>query len=197
MAAGMIFLALAVLYSKAIPQTWAKGILAGLAVGMNVMEGNDVGAISAVFFGAFLIWHILLTGNAPVAKRVATVFFTEAVVVVCAALIAAHSISSLVDTQVVRGCRNRPGRTTKEKRWNPATQWSLPKIETLGIAVPGLFGYRMAQHITTPDKSSAIGEPSDQDPRLAALRSRLPRCAPWPWTDLQSPRQRNWTPQKR
>src|SRR5208282_4510819 len=31
----------------------------------------------------------------------------------------------------------------KAAHWDFATQWSLPKTETLGIIVPGLFGYRM------------------------------------------------------
>ncbi len=42
MATGMIFLALAALNAKSIPQLWARGILAGLAIGMNLMEGFDV-----------------------------------------------------------------------------------------------------------------------------------------------------------
>jgi hypothetical protein len=32
---------------------------------------------------------------------------------------------------------------TKAAQWDFATQWSCPKIETLGLVVPGLFGYRM------------------------------------------------------
>ena len=36
---------------------------------------------------------------------------------------------------------------TKQERWDWATQWSLPKWETLSLVVPGLFGYRM----DTPD----------------------------------------------
>lgn len=170
MSAAMIFLALAVLYSKAIPQVWAKGILGGLAVGMNVMEGNDVGAISAIFFGSFLVWHNL-TQSEPFAKKAVTALAMEALVVVCAALIAAHSISSLVDTQVQGVVGTGQDEQTKEKRWNPATQWSLPKAETLSIVVPGLFGYRMSGRITTPDKSSSYWGTIGQDPRLSALES--------------------------
>jgi hypothetical protein len=32
---------------------------------------------------------------------------------------------------------------TKAQHWDWATQWSLPKMETLGLIVPGLFGYKM------------------------------------------------------
>ncbi|HEX4121473.1 MAG TPA: hypothetical protein VH619_12700, partial [Verrucomicrobiae bacterium] len=50
-------------------------------------------------------------------------------------------------------------------------QWSLPKAETLQIFVPGLFGYRMAQHILKPDHSSAYWGTIGQDPRIASLGS--------------------------
>jgi hypothetical protein len=42
---------------------------------------------------------------------------------------------------------------TKAAHWDFATQWSLPKIETLGLIVPGLFGYRM----DTPDGGNYWG----------------------------------------
>ena len=32
---------------------------------------------------------------------------------------------------------------TKAANWDKTTQWSLPKAETLGLFVPGLFGYKM------------------------------------------------------
>src|ERR1039458_5111486 len=32
---------------------------------------------------------------------------------------------------------------TKAKQWNFCSQWSEPKIETLALFVPGLFGYKM------------------------------------------------------
>ena len=32
---------------------------------------------------------------------------------------------------------------SKEQRWDEATMWSLPKIETLRVIIPGVFGYRM------------------------------------------------------
>lgn len=111
MAAGMIFLALAALCSKSIPQTWAKAILAGLAVGMNLMEGFDVGAILCIYVGLFILWQIF-TDETPGIRKVITALCTEAAVVFFAAFIAAHSISSLVGTQVV-GVAARPGRTNK------------------------------------------------------------------------------------
>src|SRR5690242_21142175 len=39
---------------------------------------------------------------------------------------------------------------TKAAQWHWATQWSLPKLESLSLVVPGLFGYRL----DTPDRKS-------------------------------------------
>jgi hypothetical protein len=176
-AAGMVFLALAALCTKSIPQIWAKAILAGLAVGMDLMEGFDVGAILCVYVGLFIAWQIF-TEEAPGGRKVVTALCTEALVIFFAAFIAAHSISSLVSTQVegvVWSSQNaEKDAETKEQRWAPATRWSLPKIETLGVVVPGLFGYRMLDHITLPDKSSAYWGSVGEDPRISDLKGDNP-----------------------
>src|SRR5581483_6861961 len=61
LAGGMAALAIAALGSPNIRQPWAKAILAGLAVGMGVMEGFDVGAILAVYVGVFLVFYFWIT----------------------------------------------------------------------------------------------------------------------------------------
>jgi hypothetical protein len=175
MAAGMIFLALAALCAKSIPQIWAKGILAGLAVGLNLMEGFDVGAILSVYVGLFILWRIF-TQEEPGVRKVLTAFGLGALVIFFSALIAAHTLSSLVGTQVegiVWASANQQSET-KEQRWDPATQWSLPKIETLRMVVPGLFGYRMTGWITAPDKSSAYWGSVGEDTRLLDIEGDNP-----------------------
>ena len=173
MAAGMIFLALAALCSKSIPQIWAKGILAGLAVGMNLMEGFDVGAILSVYVGLFIIWQVF-TDETPGVRKSLTALCTEALVIFFSAFIAAHSISSLIGTQVEGVAGASQDEETKEKRWNPATRWSLPKLETLSVVVPGLFGYRMSGRIPGPDKSSAYWGTVGQDPKYSVIKSGNP-----------------------
>ena len=168
-AAGMVFLALAALCSKSIPQIWARGVLAGLAVGMNLMEGFDVGAILCIYVGLFILWQIFVS-EAPGFKKVITALCTEALVILFSALLAAHSISSLVGTAVVGVVGTGQDAETKEQRWNPATQWSLPKLETLRIVAPGLFGYRMSGRITVADKSSSYWGTVGRDPRIDAIR---------------------------
>jgi len=167
-AAGMVFLALAALCSKSIPQIWARAVLAGLAVGMNLMEGFDVGAILCIYVGFFIVWQIFIS-EAPIVRKILTALGTEALVILFSALIAAHSISSLVGTQVVGVVGTSQDAQTKEQRWNPATQWSLPKLETLRVVMPGIFGYRMSGRITVPDKSSAYWGTVGQDPRVSAI----------------------------
>jgi hypothetical protein len=172
-AAGMIFLALAALSTKSISSLWARGILAGLAVGMDLMEGFDVGAILCVYVGIFIIWQIF-SREGPLLRKISLALCTEALVIVFSALIAAHSISTLVGTQVVGVVGTGQDEETKQGRWRPATQWSLPKIETLRLFVPGLFGYRLQGRITVSDKSSAYWGTVGENPALSDFLDGTP-----------------------
>jgi hypothetical protein len=171
--AGMIFLALAALSAKSIRQTWAKSILAGLAVGLNLMEGFDSGAILSLYLGAFVIFRAF-NQRSGLGAKLLTAIGSAGLVIPCAALIAAHTLSSLFETQVKDVARSSED-TPMEKRWDFSTQWSLPKLETLRVIIPGLFGYRMDQFITGPDKSSAYWGQVGQDPRIAEMRSNDPQ----------------------
>jgi hypothetical protein len=149
-AIAMIFLAVAALVTDSIRQGWIKAILAGLAVGMSVMEGFDSGAIMSVYVGIFAAFLCWIT-EATVAKRLIKTAWIGALLVFFAGLIATSTLSTLVRTQVsgVKGA----GQTAEEKKayWNFATQWSLPKMETLKVIIPGIFGYRMGEFSTPPD----------------------------------------------
>ena len=65
---AMIFLAVAALVTDSIRQTWIKAILAGLAVGMSVMEGFDSGAILSVYVGVFTVFFCWIIGVHRVKK---------------------------------------------------------------------------------------------------------------------------------
>jgi len=140
---GFDFLALAaVVWSWNGRHRWPKLALAGLAVGMGVMEGVDNGAIFSLFVAAFVMfWSLAETG--PLSRRWARGIGHVALVAAFAALIAAQSLTVLIGTQIqgVAGTGQDAG--TKQEKWDWATQWSLPKREALGLFVPGLFGYRM------------------------------------------------------
>jgi hypothetical protein len=169
-AVAMSFLALAALSSPSLRQIWAKGIFAGLAVGMGVMEGFDVGAILSVYVGIYAAFRFL-TEEAPIGARIVRAMVCEVLVIVFAGFIAVHTLSTLVQTQIEGVASMGQDEETKQQRWNSATQWSLPKKETLQLFVPGLFGYRMTQHILKPDHSSAYWGDIGRDPRIAGLGS--------------------------
>ena len=143
------FLALAAIGNLSTGRIWPRAALAGMAVGLGIMEGFDTGAILSLYVAAFAMfqfWHHAIQTNQNPQKALVFV----AAIALVAAFTAAHTLSSLIDTQV-KGVSN--AERSKEDQWNSATQWSLPKIETLRIIIPGLFGYRM----DTPDGGTYWG----------------------------------------
>jgi hypothetical protein len=153
---AMTFFAMAALVSAqnatSAVQHWARIALAGLAVGMGVAEGADVGAIFSVYvalFAMFLAWN---REGAPVPK-LAKGTVNVGVVALFALFLAAQPISALVATAIKGVAGTKQDEATKQERWAFSTQWSLPKSEALCLLVPGLFGYRM----DTPRDMAAFG----------------------------------------
>jgi len=143
---GMDFFALALVVSSDRAPTplarWSRLILAGLAVGINVIQGADIGAIFSLFIGAFVVAYFLSQEGAVLAKAGRGVF-RVAVIAVFAAFMALQTVSSVMSTQI-HGIAGMGGeKESKAEHWDWATQWSLPKKEALGLIIPGLFGYRM------------------------------------------------------
>ena len=121
---------------------WVRMVLAGMAVGMGVVEGYDIGALFSVCVAAFVLFQPWLTPGSP-ARRVLGGMSRLIVIACFAALIAFQAISSLISTQIKGVVGTQQDARTKMERWDYATQWSLPKAEALTFLVPGLFGYRM------------------------------------------------------
>jgi hypothetical protein len=147
MAVGMDFFALALVVSNT-PQTpaltrWVRLALAGMAVGINVMEAADVGAILSLFVAAFVFYKALGEEGVPVLKKIGGGALRVAVLAIFAGFIATQTIQSLVGSAITGVVGTSQDKETKAAHWDFATQWSLPKKETLGLLVPGLFGYRM------------------------------------------------------
>ena len=62
---GAIYFALGLLASSSPRHRWVRLMLAGLAVGMGVMEAYDIGALFSLFVAAFVVFQALfLTGKA-------------------------------------------------------------------------------------------------------------------------------------
>jgi hypothetical protein len=127
-------------------------VLAGCAVGMSIMEGYDVGALFSLYVAAFVVFMTLRERGVR-GKTFVLAGARVLLVAVCAALISVHTLASLVGTQVKGIAGTAQDAETRAKQWDKATMWSLPKIETLRLVVPGMFGYRM----DTPDGGNYWG----------------------------------------
>ena len=136
------FLALAAIWSSQRGWKWLKLVLAGFAVGLAVMEGADNGAIFSLFVAAFA-FYVAMLGQGSGWRRLLRGVSHVAVIAACAGVIAYQTVTSLVRTQITGRVGMQQDTQTKEERWIGATLWSLPKIETLRLIIPGLFGYRM------------------------------------------------------
>jgi hypothetical protein len=146
-AVAMTYFALALVVSNT-PETpaltrWVRWALAGLAVGANVMQGADIGAIFSVFIAAFVLFKTLVDESGPVLARLAHGVGRVVLVAVFAGFIAVQTILALVGSSITGVAGTGQDAETKARQWNWATQWSFPKIESLNLFIPGLFGYRM------------------------------------------------------
>jgi hypothetical protein len=146
-AIGFSYFALALVVSNT-PDTpvltrWVRWVLAGLAVGVNVMQGADIGAIFSVFIAAFVLVKTLTEESGSVAARLGRAGVRVAVIAVFAGFMAVQTVVSLFGTSISGIAGTAQDAETKARQWNYCTQWSFPKSETLGLFVPGLFGYKM------------------------------------------------------
>ena len=140
-----IFLAIGALRSGVVRQPILKALLAGFAVAIGIMEGFDVAAIFSLYVAAFAVFVMLAQPGPVTGGKFARGIGHAAVVGVFAAVCAAAGLTTLVGTQIkgVKAAETPVDPQEKQQRWDGATMWSLPKIETLRVIVPGLFGYRM------------------------------------------------------
>ena len=144
---GMDFLALALVVSNS-PEMparirWTRLSLAGLAVGMNVMEAADIGAIFSLLVAAFVLFKALTEKSGPGWLKWGRGVGQIALIAIFAGFIATQNVVALIGSQITGIAGTGQDTETKAQHWDWATQWSLPKIEALGLFIPGLFGYRM------------------------------------------------------
>jgi hypothetical protein len=149
---GCAFVALGLLAREDEPFHWVRVVLAGMAVGMGVMEAYDIGALFSMCIALFVVVQPWMAPGSP-GRRVACGMSRLMVIVCFAVLIAFQTVSSLISTQIKGVVGTQQDARSKAERWDYATQWSLPKVETLSFLVPGLFGYRM----DTPDGGNYWG----------------------------------------
>lgn len=146
-AIGLNFLALALVIANDAETTWlirwSRLALAGFCVGVNVIEMADVGALCSLLIAGFVFYKSLVDADGNIFTKAARGCGRVIVVAAFAGFIACQAILSLVGTSITGVAGTAQDEQTKAAHWDFATQWSLPKAETLGLAVPGLFGYKM------------------------------------------------------
>ena len=146
-AIGMTYFALALVVSNTpetpLPTRWIRWALAGLAVGVNVMQGADIGAIFSIFIAAFVMFRALADESGSIAVKLGRGAARVTIIAVFAGFMAVQTVVSLFGTSITGIAGTGQDAEGKARQWNFCTQWSLPKVETLGLFVPGLFGYKM------------------------------------------------------
>jgi hypothetical protein len=154
-AIGMDFIALALVVANTAETPaalrWIRLALAGMAVGVNVVEGADIGAIFSMVIAAYVLYGSLMDQTRPVLAKLGRGVGAVAIIAVFAGFMAAQTIASLIGAQIQGVAGTGQDRETKAQHWNWATQWSLPKVETLGLFVPGVFGYKLDTPSKMPD----------------------------------------------
>ncbi|PYK99880.1 MAG: hypothetical protein DME19_07095 [Verrucomicrobia bacterium] len=123
-----------------------------MALGLGLTDGFDVGAIFSLYAAAFVLFQSFIP-EGKLAQKCVTGTGRVAGVAICAALMAAQALTTLIGTQIKGIVGMEQTRETKQKRWEQATLWSLPRTEALRIIVPGLFGYRMPELYDEPVQS--------------------------------------------
>ena len=142
MCLAAVFLALAALAGISRGRAWLRVILAGLATGVCVLEGFDIGAIYSLYVAAWTFFLALISDpSKPLVRRMRDGAVQTAVVAVFAAFLAWQAVSFLIENVVRPKAGTAQELMRPEDKWNFTTQWSLPKIEVVRLLVPGLFGY--------------------------------------------------------
>ena len=149
-------LALVALHLQPARMPFLKYILAGFAVGHGITEGFDLGALYSLVIGAYAAFLVFMEKGNVVQKGLKAAGLVLAVAV-SAAVFSTQILATLIETQIQGVVGMEQTKEAKEKRWDEATQWSLPVKEALRVGVPGLFGYRMTDLEGNPSASSYWG----------------------------------------
>jgi len=154
---GLNYLALGLVVSPQPLRPWLRYPLAGLAVGMGVMEAYDIGAIFSAFTALFVMVHALVTTPGPV-KGFVQGGLRVATLAGFAVFIAATVLVNLVGTQIKGVAGTGQDAQTKAEGWDKATWGSFPVSEVPGLIVPGVFGYRMMGLQGAPENEAYWGK---------------------------------------
>lgn len=149
-------LALVALHLQPARMPFLKYILAGFAVGHGITEGFDLGALYSLAIGAYAAFLVFME-KGDVGQKGWKAAGLVLAIAVSAAVFSTQTLATLIGTQIQGVVGMEQTKEAREKRWDEATQWSLPVKEALRVGVPGLFGYRMTDLEGNPSASSYWG----------------------------------------
>jgi hypothetical protein len=173
---GTDLLALGALVKRDKLPVWASPALAGFAVGVNVIEAADIGALFSLVIAAFSLYLSIIEEGSSIAFRLARGIGRTVIVAAFAGFIALYAVSILVGTNIRGISGTQQDEQTKALHYDFATQWSVPKRETFALIVPNLFGC----NIITPGAANYWGS-MGSDPswdRYFASNGKGPLPAP-------------------
>jgi len=96
---GSNYIALGLVVSRRALPSWVRYPLAGMAVGVGIMEGADIGAMFSVITALFVVFHALVTTERLTLGIVLGGVRTLAIAIF-AGMIATASLSSFIGTQI-------------------------------------------------------------------------------------------------
>ena len=113
---------------------------AGICGGIGVSAQLDVGFIIVLFFFAWTVFLIWQTRNQ---KKWVKLSAGLGIACVAGLIYSASTIYGLMGLASSASGKDTGTKDTRSKAeiWNWATQWSLPKAETLTFVMPGFFGF--------------------------------------------------------
>jgi hypothetical protein len=152
-----ILLALAAVHSAQGRLGLVKIVLAGLAIGLSISEGGDNGAIFSLFVAAYAFF-LTITRPGPLPAKVLAGVGRVALMAVFAGVMSYQSLMIFKSVAVSGVKEPKMEQMSRQAKWDWATQWSLPKLETLRVIVPGIYGYRL----DTPDGGNYWGAVGQQ-----------------------------------
>jgi len=170
---GLIFFSLGILVSPHIRNLWIKAVLAGLSIGLAVMEGFDVGAILSIYVAIFLVFRFM-SAEPDLRHGAKKTIYVGVILVASAFLISLSTIHTLVGTQIKGTAEVGQSEADKRDAWDRNTQFSIPKLETLRMIIPGLFGYRLDVYTTSGNPSTYYWGRVAEDPHIEELESGDP-----------------------
>ena len=112
-----------------------------------------------------------LTAEPSLAKGALKAVGAGTLVVICAVFISASTLYTLVGTQLAGTVSGGQNDRDSEARWDFTVQWSIPKLESFRVFIPGLFGYRLQEFTTSTNKSGSYWGKIAEDPRVERLES--------------------------